>query len=286
MQRALCAFSAHITTFGADTMLKVDNLTKSFGGLCAVNNLSFSLNKKELLGLIGPNGAGKTTVFNLLTGVIKATSGSVTLDGKNLTNKAPHVITSHGIVRTFQNLRLMKGLSLLENMKIAFHVSLDYGYKDAFFFSSRYKKEEKEIEESIFQTLAMLHMEDHASISVDDLPYGVQKKAELARALLFKPQVLLLDEPAAGLNPTETDEIIEIIQSIHEHSQMGIIIVEHNMKVVMGMSERILVMNQGTLIAEGIPSEIQNNEEVITAYLGQKAWKKQAVQAEKGEEVC
>ncbi|MEA4877873.1 ABC transporter ATP-binding protein [Aminobacterium sp. MB27-C1] len=267
-------------------MLKVDNLTKSFGGLCAVNNLSFSLNKKELLGLIGPNGAGKTTVFNLLTGVIKATSGSVTLEGKNLTNKAPHVITSHGIVRTFQNLRLMKGLSLLENMKIAFHVSLDYGYKDAFFFSSRYKKEEKEIEESIFQTLAMLHMEDHASISVDDLPYGVQKKAELARALLFKPQVLLLDEPAAGLNPTETDEIIEIIQSIHEHSQMGIIIVEHNMKVVMGMSERILVMNQGALIAEGIPSEIQNNEEVITAYLGQKAWKKQAVQAEKGEEVC
>ncbi|WP_024821505.1 ABC transporter ATP-binding protein [Aminobacterium mobile] len=268
-------------------MLNIQNLTKSFGGLRAVDSLSFQLEQGELLGLIGPNGAGKTTVFNLLTGVLKVTSGTVELDGENITNNPPHRITAKGIVRTFQNLRLMKGLSLLENMKIAFHLSLRYSFKDAFFFTSKYKKEEKRIEEKIHHVLGLLNMDQYAATVIDDLPYGIQKKAELARALLFEPKVLLLDEPAAGLNPAEADEIIRIIRMIHSESPMGIIIVEHNMKVVMGISERIIVMNQGALIAQGTPSEVQNNEKVITAYLGQKAWKKQAVCAEKkGEAAC
>jgi branched-chain amino acid transport system ATP-binding protein len=258
-------------------MLHARKLTKSFGGLNAVSDLTFDLDDGELLGLIGPNGAGKTTVFNLLTGVLKVTSGTVFLDNENITNKSPHQITEKGITRTFQNLRLMKGMTMVDNLKPAFHLNDGYNYFDSFLQTSKYRKVEKEIVDKIHETLDLLQIGNYADVIVDDLAYGVLKKIEFARALLYDPKILLLDEPAAGLNPIETDEIMEIIRMIHSRSKMGIIIVEHNMKVVMGISERIIVMNQGSLIAQGVPAEIQSNEKVIKAYLGEKAWKKQAL---------
>ncbi|MDD2379683.1 MAG: ABC transporter ATP-binding protein [Aminobacterium colombiense] len=258
-------------------MLHSRKLTKSFGGLNAVSDLTFDLDNGEILGLIGPNGAGKTTVFNLLTGVLKVTSGTVHLDNDNITNKPPHQITSMGITRTFQNLRLMKGMTMVENLKPAFHLNDGYNYLDSFLQTRRYREVEQGILDKIYETLELLQISKYAEIMVDDLAYGVLKKLELARALLYEPQILLLDEPAAGLNPIETDEIMDIIRMIHNRSKMGIIVVEHNMKVVMGISHRIIVMNQGSLIAQGVPSEIQSNEKVIKAYLGEKAWKKQAV---------
>jgi len=262
-------------------MLNARKLTKTFGGLNAVSDLTFDLDDGEILGLIGPNGAGKTTVFNLLTGVLKATYGTVFLDNENITNRAPHQITRKGIMRTFQNLRLMKGMSVTENLKPAFHMDERYSYFDSLFQTSRYRSVECEIVERIHDILALLQIGKYADVIVDDLAYGVQKKLELARALLYAPKILLLDEPAAGLNPIETDEIMEIIRMIHARSEIGIIVVEHNMKVVMGISHRIIVMNQGSLIAQGAPYEIQNNEKVIKAYLGEKIWKQQAAALER-----
>lgn len=212
-----------------------------------------------------------------MTGVLKLTSGEVYLEENNITNEPPHKITARGISRTFQNLRLMKNMTVVENLKPAFHLDVSYNYIDSILQTQRYKDGEQKIVEKINEILDLLQIDIYADVLVDDLAYGVQKKLELARALLYKPKILLLDEPAAGLNPIETDEIMDIIRTIHLKSQMGIIIVEHNMKVVMGISHRIIVMNQGKLIAEGMPSEIQCNEDVIKAYLGEKAWKKQAM---------
>lgn len=258
-------------------MLHARKLTKSFGGLNAVSDLTFDLDDGEILGLIGPNGAGKTTVFNLLTGVLKVSSGTIFLDNENITNKPPHQITSMGVTRTFQNLRLMKGMTMVANLKPAFHLGNDYNYFDSFLQTPKYRETEQSILDKIYEALDLLQIHRYADVMVDDLAYGVLKRLELARALLYKPKILLLDEPAAGLNPIETDEIMDIIRMIHARSKMGIIVVEHNMKVVMGISQRIIVMNQGSLIAQGVPSEIQSNEKVIKAYLGEKAGKKQAV---------
>ncbi len=261
-------------------MLQVEGLTKAFGGLKAVDSLSFTLSEGELLGLIGPNGAGKTTVFNLLTGVLRGTSGKILFDNRDIFRKAPHDITALGITRTFQNIRLMKGMTLEENLKPPFHLARNYTYLDSLFLTSRYRREEERILENVHRVLARLRIDAYASVAVEDLAYGVQKKAELARALLFEPRILLLDEPAAGLNPAETDEMIEIVRDLHKNSSMGIIVVEHNMKVIMGISDRILVMNQGKPIAEGSPLEIQKNPQVLKAYLGERAWKKQALQGQ------
>ena len=257
-------------------MLHVDKLTKKFGGVTAVADFSFQLHHRELLGLIGPNGAGKTTVFNLLSGVLKPTSGKVTLSGEDITGLPPHKLTAKGITRTFQNLRLMKGLSLLDNMRPAFHLSGASGFFDSILMNARYAESEKAMVEKIEQVLESIGIAQYKNTRVEDLAYGIQKRAELARALLFQPKVLFLDEPAAGLNPQETDEVMDIVRHIHESTDTSIIVVEHNMKFVMGLSQRVIVMNQGAIIAEGAPSLIQSHPDVIKAYLGERAWKKQA----------
>ena len=262
-------------------MLQVDKLTKKFGGLTAVADFSFTLNRGELLGLIGPNGAGKTTVFNLLSGVFKPTSGTVRLEGENITALPPHKLTGHGIVRTFQNVRLMRGVSLLDNMRPAFHLSKISGFTDALLQNSRFKNGEEGIRSRIEEVLDTLGIRAFENVKVEDMPYGVQKRAELARAMLFNPKVLFLDEPAAGLNPQETDEIMGIVRRIHETSNTSIIVVEHNMKFVMGLSQRVIVMDQGHIIAEGTPEEVQVHPNVIKAYLGERAWKKQTQYMEK-----
>lgn len=264
-------------------MLQVDKLTKKFGGLTAVADFSFTLHKGELLGLIGPNGAGKTTVFNLLSGVLRPTAGTVHLEGENITGLPPHKLTGHGIVRTFQNVRLMRGVSLLDNMRPAFHLSKISGYRDALLQNARFKNGEIAIRERIEEVLDTLGIRAFEDTKVEDMPYGVQKRAELARAMLFSPKVLFLDEPAAGLNPQETDEIMHIVRRIHETSNTSIIVVEHNMKFVMGLSHRVIVMDQGYIIAEGTPEEVQVHPNVIKAYLGERAWKKQTQYMEQKE---
>ena len=256
-------------------MLEATRLTKKFGGLTAVSDFSFQLEPGQLLGLIGPNGAGKTTVFNLLSGVHKPTSGQVFLEGRDITGLAPHRLTAQGIVRTFQNVRLMKGVSLRENMRPAFHLRRLSGFWDSFRQSARYVRGERLIREQTEEMLALVGIADFQDVPAEDLPYGVQKRAELARALLFKPKILLLDEPAAGLNPQETGEIMGIIKRINEQERLAIILVEHNMKFVMGLSQWIVVMDQGRTIAEGGAEGVQTHPEVIKAYLGERAWKKQ-----------
>ena len=265
-------------------MLQVDALSKRFGGLTAVADFSFALGDHELLGLIGPNGAGKTTVFNLLSGVFKPTSGRVTLDGKDITGLPSHRLTAHGIVRTFQNVRLMRGVSLLDNMRPAFHLEKRSGFLDSLFQNKRFREDEVRLEGRIDEVLDSLGIMQYRGSVVEDMPYGVQKRAELARGLLFRPKVLLLDEPAAGLNPQETNDIMAIIRQIHETTDTSIILVEHNMKFVMGLSQRVIVMDQGFIIAEGAPEYVQAHPEVIKAYLGEKAWKKQT--QTKGEAAC
>ena len=267
-------------------VLQVDKLTKKFGGLTAVADFSFVLNRGELLGLIGPNGAGKTTVFNLLSGVFKPTSGTVRLEGENITALPPHRLTGHGIARTFQNVRLMRGVSLLDNMRPAFHLSKISGFKDALLQNARFSNGEKEIKARIEAVLDTLGIGEFKHTQVEDMPYGVQKRAELARAMLFNPKVLFLDEPAAGLNPQETDEIMTIVRRIHETSKTSIIVVEHNMKFVMGLSQRVIVMDQGYIIAEGTPEEVQAHPNVIKAYLGERAWKKQTQYMDKENQAC
>lgn len=256
-------------------MLQVEKLTKRFGGLTAVADFSFALTNRELLGLIGPNGAGKTTVFNLLSGVYKPTTGRVTLDDTDVTGLPSHELTAHGIIRTFQNVRLMRGLSLLDNMRPAFHLRNLSGFWDSLLQNRRFREGEAETVRQIDEILDSLGIIAYRDLQVEDLPYGVQKRAELARSLLFRPKVLMLDEPAAGLNPQETNDIMEIIQNIHKSTDASIILVEHNMKFVMGLSHRVIVMDQGFIIAEGEPAHVQTHPAVIKAYLGEKAWKKQ-----------
>ena len=256
-------------------MLKVDKLSKRFGGLAAVSDFSFTLGDHELLGLIGPNGAGKTTVFNLLSGVFRPTSGSVSLDGKDITGLPSHRLTAGGIIRTFQNVRLMRGVTLLGNMRPAFHLRKVSGFWDSLLQNRRFRQGEAQTVAEIDEVLDSVGIIAYRDTLVEDMPYGVQKRAELARGLLFRPKVLLLDEPAAGLNPQETNEIMEIISHIHAVSETSIILVEHNMKFVMGLSHRVIVMDQGFIIAEGAPEHVQAHPEVIKAYLGEKAWKKQ-----------
>ena len=266
-------------------MLEVSHLTKKFGGLTAVADFSFRLEPGWLLGLIGPNGAGKTTVFNLLSGVYAPTSGRMFLGGRDITGLAPHRLTGQGLVRTFQNVRLMKGLSLMENMRPAFHLRRLSGFRDSFFQNARYARDERLIREHSEEMLAVMGIADFRDTPAQDLPYGVQKRAELARALLFRPRILLLDEPAAGLNPQETGEIMGIIKKIHEREPLSIILVEHNMKFIMGLSQRIIVMDQGRIIAEGGAEEVQTHPEVIKAYLGERAWKRQML-AGRGAGTC
>lgn len=249
-------------------VLTVENLGIRFGGLVAAENINLHVMNDEIVGLIGPNGAGKTTVFNMLQGVYVPTCGSITLLGKDIVGKSTYEIASSGIARTFQNIRLFKSMTVLENVKVAFHTRMTYSPLSGITRASRYDSEERGIDIRARELLHVFDMDDVADENAASLPYGMQRKLEICRALATNPKVLLLDEPAAGMNPTETAELMDTIRRIRTRFSVAILLIEHDMSLVMGICERIYVLNYGHVIAEGTPEEIASNEEVITAYLG------------------
>ncbi|MGI6710399.1 MAG: ABC transporter ATP-binding protein [Bacilli bacterium] len=249
-------------------VLETKDLEINFGGLQAVKELNMKIYEKELVGLIGPNGAGKTTVFNLITGVYKATSGSIYLCGESILNKLTHERVKKGITRTFQNIRLFKNLTVLDNVKVACNINMKYSMLAGVFRLPSYWKEEAMVEKKALDILKVFGLEGYAKQLASNLPYGKQRKLEIARALASDPKIILLDEPAAGMNPTETQELMETISIIRDKFNVTILLIEHDMKLVMGICERIYVLNYGELIASGTPKEVAHNEKVITAYLG------------------
>lgn len=255
----------------ATELLKATDVSEVFGGLKAVSDFNVYINKGELVGLIGPNGAGKTTAFNLFTGVYQPTTGEITFDGKSIVGLKPYQITQRGIARTFQNIRLFSELTVLENVKIAYHFHVKYGLLESVLRIGRYFSEEEKIEQESLKLLKIFHLEDKANELAKNLPYGAQRRLEIARALAAKPQLLLLDEPAAGMNPQETKELMEMISWIRKEFGLTILLIEHDMSLVMGICERIYVLEYGQIIASGTPDEIKNNPEVIRAYLGGEA---------------
>lgn len=257
-----------------EPILEVKNLTKNFGGLCAVSNVSMTINQGELIGLIGPNGAGKTTLFNLLTGVYEPSSGLIELndDGQKiqLGGLKPYKITSYGISRTFQNIRLFKAMTVLENVKVAMHKNVRYGTIAAILRLPSYYSEEKWIEEKACELLKEVGLYSKRNEMATNLPYGEQRRLEIARALAIQPKILFLDEPAAGMNPQETADLTKLIHHIREKYKLTVILIEHDMSLVMNICERIYVLDYGKMIANGSPEEIKNNEFVIKAYLGEE----------------
>lgn len=249
-------------------VLRAEHLGIVFGGLKAVSDFDISIGENELVGLIGPNGAGKTTIFNLLTGVYQPTEGVIYLNGKSMAHKKPHQMVKEGIARTFQNIRLFKELSVLDNVKVAFNQGMKYSLLKAVFHTPSYWKEEAEIDRKARELLAVFKMEDMADSLAENLPYGQQRKLEIARALATNPKILLLDEPAAGMNPTETAELMETISTIRKNFNISILLIEHDMSLVMSICERIIVIDYGQIIAKGTPQQIAKNEKVIGAYLG------------------
>ncbi|MDD2189998.1 MAG: ABC transporter ATP-binding protein [Eubacteriales bacterium] len=254
-------------------LLKVDKLTKSFGGLTAVSNVSLHIDRGELVGLIGPNGAGKTTLFNLLTGVYVPTSGSINLEKDSgvieLAGKKPYNVTKEGLARTFQNIRLFKDLTVIDNVRIAMHLNVKYGLGSAFLHFNKYHNEEDELKAEAERLLDIFHLSHKKNELAKNLPYGEQRHLEIARALATKPSLLLLDEPAAGMNPYETAALTDIIEWIRTEFDLTILLIEHDMSLVMKICERIYVLDYGMLIASGEPDEIRKNKRVIEAYLGE-----------------
>jgi branched-chain amino acid transport system ATP-binding protein len=250
-------------------LLEVKNLGISFGGLRAVDDFSISIEKGCLYGLIGPNGAGKTTVFNMLTGVYLPTDGSIILDGKNVVGKNPAQICQSGIARTFQNIRLFSKMSVLDNVKIALHNEYNYSLASGFLHLGKYKKIEQAMNERALEILEVFDMREQAHVLSSNLPYGKQRKLEIARALATNPKLLLLDEPAAGMNPNETAELMDTIRLIRDKFDITILLIEHDMKLVSGICEQLTVLNFGMVLTTGTPEVVLNNPEVITAYLGE-----------------
>ena len=252
-------------------LLKAENVSEVFGGLKAVSDFDFFINKGELVGLIGPNGAGKTTAFNLITGVYQPTTGTIEFDGKSIVGLKPYQITQRGIARTFQNIRLFSELSVLDNVKIAFHSHVKYSVAEAVLRLGRYFSEEKDTEEKSMKLLKIFKLDGKAHEMAKNLPYGAQRRLEIARALAAQPKLLLLDEPAAGMNPQETQELMEMIRWIRKEFGLTVLLIEHDMSLVMGICERIYVLEYGMIIAKGTPAEIKSNPEVIRAYIGGEA---------------
>ena len=251
-----------------EPLLKATNVVEMFGGLKAVSDFNMYIDHGELIGLIGPNGAGKTTAFNLFTGVYQPTSGHIELEGESIVGLAPYQITQRGVARTFQNIRLFSELTVLDNVKIACHQQVKYGLAEAIFRVGRYFSEEEEVTRESMRFLKIFKLDDKADETAKNLPYGAQRRLEIARALAAKPKLLLLDEPAAGMNPQETQELMDMIRWIRDQFSLTILLIEHDMSLVMGICERMYVLEYGQIIAKGTPEEIQKNPEVIRAYLG------------------
>ena len=250
-------------------MLDVKNLSISFGGLKAVDDFSITIEKGQLYGLIGPNGAGKTTIFNLLTGVYKPDGGRILLDGKDITGHKAIQINQAGIARTFQNIRLFKELSVLDNVKVGLHNHHPYSTIEGIFRLPHYYKVEKEMNARAMELLKVFDLDKECNYKASNLPYGKQRKLEIARALATDPKLLLLDEPAAGMNPNETAELMDTIRFVRDHFDMTVLLIEHDMKLVSGICEKLTVLNFGQVLTQGQTSEVLNDKRVITAYLGE-----------------
>lgn len=251
------------------TMLEAKNLGISFGGLRAVDDFSINIEKGQLYGLIGPNGAGKTTIFNLLTGIYKPDSGFITIDGQNITGKAPIDINKAGIARTFQNIRLFKDLTVLDNVKVALHNLHPYSTLSGILRLPSYWRVEKEMDEKAMEYLRIFSLDEEAELLASNLPYGKQRKLEIARALATGSKLLLLDEPAAGMNPNETIELMNTIRELRDKWGQTILLIEHDMKLVSGICEELTVLNFGQILCQGKTSDVLSNPEVIKAYLGE-----------------
>ena len=250
-------------------LLEVKNLSISFGGLKAVDNFHINIEKGQLYGLIGPNGAGKTTIFNLLTGVYKPNAGSIVLDDVNITGKSTIEINQAGIARTFQNIRLFKDMSVLDNVKAGLHNHHKYSTVEGIFRLPRYFKIEKEMDEEAMNLLKVFDLDKECDFKASNLPYGKQRKLEIARALATEPKLLLLDEPAAGMNPNETAELMDTIRFVRDEFDMTVLLIEHDMKLVSGICEELTVLNFGQVLAQGKTSDVLNDPQVIKAYLGE-----------------
>jgi len=252
-------------------LLEVSNLGINFGGLRAVNNLNLTLEPGEIVGLIGPNGAGKTTVFNLITGHFRPTDGDIVFQGESLVGLRPYQICERGIARTFQNIRLFKGNTVLDNVRVAFHQHTKYGLLDALLRTPRFRAEEQEITDRAYQLLETFGLAERAMALAGSLPYGQQRRLEMARALAGRPRLLLLDEPAAGMNPAEVRQLVDLIREVKEKFDLTVLLIEHQMGLVMNVCQRVVVMDFGEVIAAGLPAEVRQDPRVLPADRGKGA---------------